>query len=81
MIPNWIFQKKGLHIFHVNISSLPPKIDEIRFINKQSNVLLIGISESKLDPSILNSEVYIMGYDVIRMRDSVARYVKKFYNL
>ena len=44
-----------------------PKIDEIRFFPKQSNASIIGISESKLDSSILNSEVVIEGYDLIRV--------------
>ena len=30
-----IFKKKGMHILHLNINSLLPKIDEIRFIAKQ----------------------------------------------
>ena len=46
-IPEGRFQKKGSHILHLNISSLLRKIDEIR---------LVGISESKLDSSVLNNE-------------------------
>ena len=53
-IPSGIFsKKKDLHILHLNINNLIPKIDEIRFTAKQSNASIIGISESKLDPSIL----------------------------
>ena len=44
-----------------------PKIDEIRFIAKQSNAPILGISESRLDSSILSSEVDIEHYDVVRM--------------
>ena len=39
----------------------------MKFISKQSNVLIIGISESKLGSSILNGEVDVLGYDVIRI--------------
>ena len=44
--------------------------------------MIIGSSESKLDSSILNSEVDIMGYDIVRMDHSkrgtrVACYIKK----
>ena len=46
-------KKKDLHILHLNVNNLLPKIDEIRFIAKQSNASIIGISECKLDPSIL----------------------------
>ena len=35
MISNEIFSRKKLHILHLNINSLLPKIDEIRFINSQ----------------------------------------------
>ena len=61
------FQKNGLHILYLNISSLLPKIDEIRFIAKQSNASIIGVTESKLDSSILNNEVDTVDFDVIRM--------------
>ena len=57
-------------------------IDEIRFIAKQSNASINGISESKLNSSILNSELDIVGYNIIRMNASrrggvVACYLKK----
>ena len=61
-----VFSRKSLHILHLNINSLLPKIDEIRFIAKQSNASTIGISESKLDSSILNSELDIDEYDLIK---------------
>ena len=44
-----------------------PKIDKIRFIAKQSNSLITGISESKLDSSIFDDKVDNVGYDIIRM--------------
>ena len=47
-IPVGRFQKKKCsHILRLNISSLLRKIDEIRFV---------GISESKLDSSVINNE-------------------------
>ena len=71
-----------MHILHLNINSLLPKIDEIRFTAKQSNVSIIGISESKLDSSILNSELDIDEYDLIRLDRSrkgggAACYIRK----
>ena len=60
-------QKKDLHILHLNINSLLLKINEILFIAKKSNASVIGISGSELDQYILNSEVDIEGYDVIKM--------------
>ena len=59
------FQKKGLHILYLNIKSLPPKIDEICFIAKQSNVLTFRISESKLDSSILDCEIDTVDYHTV----------------
>ena len=53
------FRKKSLLILHLNINSLLPKIDDICYSAKQSNHSIIGISESKLDSSILNSELDI----------------------
>ena len=50
-------------ILHLNFNSLLPKIDEICFIAKQSNVSVIGISEPKLDSSLFNNEVDIENYD------------------
>ena len=75
-------KKKGLHILHLNVNSVLPEMDEIRFTAKQSNASTIIIIESKLDSSILDSEVDIMGYDISRMDCSrrgggVACYIKK----
>ena len=54
----------------MNVNSPLPKLDEIQFIAKHSNALIIGISEFKLDSSIFDSEVDIVGYDIIRMNRS-----------
>ena len=65
---NWShFKKRGLHFIHLNINSLLPKIDELRHIAKTSKVSVIGITETKLDESVLNSEVNIEGYNVLRL--------------
>ena len=55
------FTRKGLHFIHLNINSLPPKIDELRYIAKNSNAAVIGISETKLDNTVYDSEVAIDG--------------------
>lgn len=56
------FQKKGL-----DVNSPLPKVDKISFIAKQPKASLIEITKSKLDSFILNSEVNIVGYDMLRM--------------
>ena len=76
------FKKRGLHFIHININSLLPKIDETRHMTKIANAAIVGIGETKLDESILSSEIDIEGYDLLRLDLSrrgggVACYVKK----
>ena len=61
-----IFKTKVLHLIHLNINSLLPKIDELRHMARLSNAAVIGICESKLDKSITNSEILIDNYDLLR---------------
>ena len=60
-----VFKNRGLHFIHLNINSLLSKIDELREIVKASNVTVLGITESKLDDSTNNCEIYIVGYNTI----------------
>ena len=60
------FKKRGLHFLHLNINSLLLRIDEIRTIASTSTVTIIGISETKLDNTVLNSKISIEGYDILR---------------
>ena len=60
------FKKRGLHMIHININSLLNKIHELRLIVQHSNPTIIGITESKLDHTVLNSEVDIDGYTLFR---------------
>lgn len=66
-----MFSKKDLYILNLNVNSLPPKIYSI-----------IGVSQFKLDSSILNSKVDFMGYDEMRIgyssrEDIVTYHIKK----
>ena len=61
-----IFKTKGLHLMHLNINSLLPKINELRHMARLSNAAVIGICEAKLDKSITNSEILIDNYDLLR---------------
>ena len=66
-IDNWkVFNKRGLHLIHLNINSLLSKIDELRAIAKKSRAAVIGITESKLDESVTDGEINIDGYELIR---------------
>ena len=58
-----------------------PKIDEVRYVLNITNASIIGISENKLDETILSSELEVDGYDLIRLHRSrrgggVACYIK-----
>ena len=61
-----IFKKRGMHFIHLNINSLLPKIDEIRYVAKLTNATVIGLSETKLDNTVLSSKLEIEGYDLVR---------------
>ena len=61
-----VFKKRGLHFVHLNINSLPSKIEELRQIAKDTNSAVIGLSETKLDKAILDGEISIPNYSVIR---------------
>ena len=51
---------------HLNIKSLLSKIDELRAIAKKSRATVIGITESKLDETVLDGEINIDGYELVR---------------
>ena len=55
-----------MHFIHININSLLPKIDEVRYIANITNASIIGISETKLDKTIWSSELEIDDYDLVR---------------
>ena len=62
-----IFQKRGMQFFYLNINSILPKIDEVRYIAKLTNATVVGLSETKLDNGVLSSEREIEGYyDLVR---------------
>ena len=61
-----VFNNRGFHFIHLNINSLLSKIEELRFIAKSTNAAVIGISESKLDASVLEQEISIDNYKILR---------------
>ena len=42
------------------------KYDEICYVAKLTNATVIGLSETKLDNTVLSSELEIEGYDLVR---------------
>ena len=80
-----IFKSRGLHFIHLNINSLLTKIEELRIIAKPTNAAIIGISESKLDESVLEPEIQIHDYKILccdrnRHRGGVACYIRNDLN-
>ena len=57
-----IFKLRALHL---NINSLLPKTDELRRVVKLTNASVTGISKSKLEDSVLTSEIQINQYDLL----------------
>ena len=75
------FSNRGLRVIHLNINNLLPKIDTLRDIAKRTNAAVIGISESKLDSTVLDPEIYIQKYEILcfdrnRHRGGVASYIR-----
>ena len=57
---------RGLHFIRLNINSLLSKIEKFRYIVKSTNAAVIGICESKLDTSVLDPEISIDNYKILR---------------
>ena len=61
-----VFAKNSLNFIHLNINSILSKIDELRLIAHKSRAAVIGITESKIDDSVLDGEIMIEGYIPIK---------------
>ena len=59
--------KKGMHFIYININSLIPKIDEVRYTANITNASIIGTNETKLDETVWSSELEVDGYDLVRL--------------
>ena len=58
--------QKGLRIVHLNVRSLLRNLSEIELLLSQNNVHILSLNETWLDDSVLDQEVYIAGYQIIR---------------
>ena len=61
-----MFKNKGLHFGHLSINSILPKIEQLRSLLINSNISVLGITETKLDNTVNNEEVEINAYNLIR---------------
>ena len=55
---------KGFRIAHLNITSIPKYIDQLRSYLVNKPVDILSINETRLDDSIDNAEVHIQGYNL-----------------
>lgn len=60
----------GRIIIHLNVHALLTKIEKICHLTELANVFVIGISKTKLDGFVLNSEIVIEVYDLVRQNRS-----------
>ena len=61
-----VFNNKGLHFMHLNISSLLNEIDELGHFARSSNAAIIGITGTKVDKTVYDSEVTVDGYNIVQ---------------
>ena len=59
-------RERGFKLAALNITSLPKHIDELRILLADRSIDILAINETRLDDSILDREVHILGYDIIR---------------
>ena len=67
---------RELHLIQLNINSLLPKIDELSDTAKRTKAAVIDISESKLDSTVLDPEIYIENYEILCFRGGVACHIR-----
>ena len=58
--------QKGLKLLHLNVRSLLRNISEIRLLLTQNDVHILSVNETWLDNSVLNNEIDIDDFQVIR---------------
>jgi hypothetical protein len=56
----------GLNIAHINCRSLLPKLDEISYIMNSANVNVLCLTETWLDDTVCDSDIFIDGYTLFR---------------
>ena len=62
--------QRGLKLASLNINKLITHIDELRILLAHNEIDILSINETKLNETIADNEVNILGYDIIR-RDRI----------
>ena len=63
---NFLPTKRGFKMASLNITSLTKHIDELKILLAIYPLDVISINETRLDQGILNSEIHIPGYEIVR---------------
>ena len=64
---NFLPTKRVFKMASLNITSLTKHIDELRILLASYPLDVISINETRLDQGILNSEICIPGYEIVRL--------------
>ena len=64
-------KEKGLKIVHLNIRSLPKKIDQLRLILGSSNIDIFTLSETWLHEHLIHNMYIIQNYQIVRQDRSL----------
>ena len=65
--------KRGFRFAHLNAHSIVNKMDEIRLLLRDNPFEVFAVSEARLNSSILDSEVSVPGYTLVRNDRNVKR--------
>ena len=71
---NFLPTKRGFQMASLNITSLTKHIDELRILLANYPLDVISINETRPDEGILNSEIYIPGYEIVRYIKTAINY-------
>ena len=63
---NFLNNIKGLRIASLNVNSIVSHIDEMRILLESKSIDILLTNESKIDDTVLDNQIYISGYNIIR---------------
>ena len=61
-----VFKNKGTPLWHLNVNSLLSKIEELTTLAFNTNISVLGITETKLDSNVSNHWLKIDDYNSLR---------------
>ena len=61
-----VISKSGLRICHLNVNSIPNKIDEIKYMLKNSPFDIVAFTETHCDDTVSDNELQLDDFDFIR---------------